>query len=78
MLPDLFYWIIDKKTKEEKLIRVKDFDENSFLLYPQTLSNDDMIYFVGHDIGSVHETINPDSNPSIIKMQIENLFNYVK
>ena len=78
MLPDLFYWIIDKKTKEEKLIRVKDFDENSFLLYPQTLSNDDMIYFVGHDIGSVHETINPDSNPSIIKMQIENLFKYEK
>lgn len=80
MFPDLYYWIIDKKTKKEKLIRIKDFAEDSYLLYPQTITNDDLIYFIGYDIESVSvdEAINLNSNPSIIKMNIKDLFEYEK
>ena len=37
MMPQLFYWIINKKNKEERIIHIKDFIEESYLLFPQII-----------------------------------------
>lgn len=74
MLPSLYYLIINKNTKEEKLMHVEDFHEDSFLLYPQLICDNDIIYFIGYDLENMDESINPNSNPSIIKIKIEAFF----
>lgn len=74
-LPNFYYWIINKNTKEEKTVHIKDFVEESFLLYPQVISDDHLIYFIGYDIPNKDGFLDTNSNPSIIKIQIEEFFN---
>ena len=76
MMPQLFYWIINKKNKEERIIHIKDFIEESYLLFPQIISNNDTIFFIGYDTGNENEQVDQNSNPSIIEIKIEDLFNY--
>lgn len=76
--PDIFYWMIDKTNKEEIVIHIRDFLEESYLLYPQLLSADDRIYFLGYDISNIDETINPNNNPEIIKIKIDEFFQIVQ
>jgi hypothetical protein len=71
--PDLFYWIINKTNEEETIIHIKDFNEESYLLYPQILT-DDAIYFLGYDISNSDEIVNQNSNPRIIKIKINEFF----
>jgi hypothetical protein len=72
--PDLFYWIINKTNEEETVIHIKDFIEESYLLYPQILSDDDVIYFLGYDISTGDETASYNSNPKIIKIKVDEFF----
>lgn len=72
--PDLFYWMINKTNKEGTVIHIKDFIEESYLLYPQLLTTDDMIYFLGYDISNSDETINANNNPEIVKIRIDEFF----
>lgn len=74
--PEMYYLIVDKKTDKEKLIRIKDFAENSYLLFPELISDNNTIYFVGYDIADKDEWTNDDSNPSIIEIGVEELFGY--
>ena len=74
--PEMYYLIIDKKTNKEKLIRIKDFAENSYLLFPELISDNNTIYFVGYDIADIDEWTDDASNPSIIEISVEQLFKY--
>lgn len=76
MEPEMFYWIIDKKSHKEKLIRVQDFAENSYLLFPQLMTDNNIIYFLGYDVANSDEWIDEDSNPSIVGIGVEELFEY--
>ena len=74
--PEMYYLIIDKKTDEEKLIRIKDFAENSYLLFPESITDNNTIYFIGYDIADIDEWTDDASNPSIIEITVEQLFKY--
>lgn len=76
MEPEMFYWIIDKKSHKEKLIRVQDFVENSYLLFPQLMTDNNIIYFLGYDVANSDEWIDEDSNPSIVGIGVRELFEY--
>lgn len=74
-IPDFYYWIIDKRTKEDKLIRISDFNEDSYLLYPEFISKDDTIYFIGYDIDSNDNIVDQNTNPEIVKINIREFIN---
>ncbi len=73
--PQIYYWIQNKKNKKEKILKIKDFSELSYLTYPQFLSEDNEIYFLGYCLSDKNEISNENSNPSIVKLKIENLLN---
>lgn len=73
-MPDFYYWIINKNTKEEKLIQIDEFNEESYLLYPEYISEDDKAYFIGYDVASAEVLIDPNSNPEIVKIGVKEFF----
>lgn len=78
MEPEMFYWIIDKNSNKEKLIRIKDVIETSYLLAPLSMTDDNMVYFLGYDIAYKEEWVDDDNNPSVVGIEMEKLFKYEK
>ena len=65
-IPDVYYWIINKHSKEDKIIKIgTDISFESFLYYPQYLSSDNELYFIGYPI-EIEENDLTKTNPVIV------------
>lgn len=73
--PEVYYWILDKNSKRQNVIQIQDISEQSYLLNPQFLSKNNEIYFLGYHVSNKDEEIDLNSNPSVIKLKIDKLFN---
>ena len=55
---------------------MQDFAENSYLLSPQVMTDNNTIYFLGYDVANSDEWIDEDNNPSIVGVGVKELFEY--
>ena len=69
----IYHWIINKKSNQEKIIKI-DLIEGSYLMYPQLLTDDNLLYFLGYPIENKNEETDPDENPSVIIINISENF----
>lgn len=69
-----YYWIIDKKNQKEKIIELEQVTPDSYLLSPQLLTEDNLLYLIGYPNEHMEDTVNPDANPSIFIINLEEIF----
>lgn len=69
--PDVYYWIINKYNREDKIIKIgTDISFESFLYYPQYLSSDNELYFLGYPVEIKDEELTK-TNPVIVAISID-------
>ncbi len=70
---ELYHWIINKATRQSKIIRLNKVSPESYHVNPVTLTEDNRILFLGYNIYS-EEKYNNGVNPSIISVDISKLW----
>lgn len=74
-MPRMFYWIIQKHSNKKQLIQLDEtISTDSYLYYPQFLSADNRLYFLGYVLDAVTGAGNPEENPSVVIVNVEALF----
>ena len=68
-----YHWIINKNNNQEKIIRT-GFIIDSYLSSPQLLTKDNKLYFLGYPIETEEEYIDPNTNPSLVIINLSQLF----
>jgi hypothetical protein len=71
-MPAIYHWFINKLNGHETIIQT-DLILNSYLLSPQLLTEDNGLYYIGYPIENREEEVNPDSNPSIVMIDISDM-----
>ncbi len=75
---NIYYWLVDKQTNEDKLFHIKGYSEGYYFLFPKLLSEDNYLCFLGYkDLKEVadKEDYMDKHNPSIYKVPISIFFN---
>lgn len=73
-IPEIYYWIYQKSSgKDAAFYLDKSVPFDSYICYPQFLSEDDKLYFLGFVLDHGIEMANPDENPSIIAVDVNSL-----
>lgn len=73
-MPEIYYSIYQKSSGKNLVFRLeKSVPLDSYICYPQFLSEDDKLYFMGFVLDKGIETTNPDENPSIVAVDIKSL-----
>ena len=76
----MYYWIIDKDSREERIIQIDtQIPHESYLFNPQFLSDDNILYCLGYEweISNV-ENMEENSNPSVISLDLDCVFDNKK
>lgn len=69
-----YYWITDKRNQNEKIIEVEQVTPDSYLLSPQFLTENNLLYFIGYPNEHPDDVVNPDANPSVFLIDLEKIF----
>ncbi|MDH6313569.1 hypothetical protein M2137_002359 [Parabacteroides sp. PFB2-10] len=73
-IPFFYHWIIKKENNTSLLIKqVKHLSEESYLFFPQFLTDDDDLYFIGYILEQEEALGNPEENPSIVSINLKEL-----
>lgn len=70
-----YHWIINKNTKQEKLVALSNISINSYLLNPQVLSKNNILYCLGYTNSNNEEFEYENKNPIVASIDIESIFN---
>lgn len=77
-VPDMYYWLIDKPGKKEKIIRLDaGVGADSYLFNPQLLSEDHKLYCLGHLLESEEDAksfTEDNINPVVAVIDLDKLF----
>lgn len=68
-----YHWVINKDTKEEKLIDLGAVAEGSFHDNPQCMSDDNIVYFLGYPILTDNDKYDPAGNPHVIGIDLSRI-----
>lgn len=68
-VPSIYQWFINKKSGREILV-LTDLVMESYLLYPQLLTDDNRLYYIGYPVENRDEEVNPNLNPSVVIVDI--------
>lgn len=71
--PHFYYWIIDKRNQKEKIIELEQVTPDSYLLSPQLLAEDNLLYLIGYPNEHLNDDVNPEANPSIFIINLEEI-----
>lgn len=66
-----FYCVVDKKNNKSKMITLNDVSFDSYMYYPQLLTQDNLVWFLGFDGNSPRES---GLNPSLYSIDISKIF----
>lgn len=77
-VPDMYYWLIDKSGKKEKIIKLDaGVGADSYLFNPQLLSEDNKLYCLGHlleSVGNAEQFSEDNVNPVVAVIDLDKLF----
>ncbi|MDR1896348.1 MAG: 6-bladed beta-propeller [Prevotellaceae bacterium] len=71
-IPVIYQWIINKQGGHETIIQT-DLLPGSYLLCPQLLTEDNILYYIGHPIENEGENVNLELNPSVVMIDISDM-----
>lgn len=73
-MPEIYYWIYQKCSGKDLILSLdQSMPFESYIYYPQFLSEDNKLYFMGFVVDKESEMSNPDENPSIVIVDINSL-----
>lgn len=73
-MPGIYYWIYQKSSGKDIIFSLdQSVPFDSYICYPQFLSEDNRLYFMGFLLDERAETTNPEENPSIVIIDINDL-----
>ncbi|WP_455673163.1 6-bladed beta-propeller [Phocaeicola sp.] len=73
--PQIAYWMIDKKNKKDAIYTLdKNISYESYLCYPQYLSEENDLFFMGYLEGTEYDYFDSNVNPSIVVYNIDDIF----
>jgi hypothetical protein len=70
--PSIYQWFINKKNSRETIVLI-DFVMDSYLLYPQFLTEDNHLYYLGYPVENEEEEVDSNRNPSIVTVNISDM-----
>lgn len=77
-VPDMYYWLVDKPGKKEKIIKLDaGVGADSYLFNPQLLSEDNKLYCLGHlleSVGNAEQFSEDNVNPVVAVIDLDKLF----
>ena len=77
-VPDMYYWLIDKLGKKEKIIKLDaGVGADSYLFNPQLLSEDNKLYCLGHlleSAGSAEQFSEDNGKSVVVVIDLDKLF----
>jgi hypothetical protein len=71
-MPDIYQWIINKDNGHETIVQT-NLVMGSYLLSPQLLTADNLLYYIGYPIENGGEEVTTDANPSIVMIDISDV-----
>lgn len=72
--PEIYYWLIQKQSKKNLVIKIDaEIPFESYLYYPQFLSQDNKLYFLGFLIDGKSAVADSENNPSLVAVDISKL-----
>ncbi|MCD7942027.1 MAG: 6-bladed beta-propeller [Bacteroides intestinalis] len=74
MVPEIYYWIYQKSSGKDIIFSLdQSVPFDSYICYPQFLSEDDRLYFMGFLLDKEIETTGSEENPAIVIIDVSSL-----
>lgn len=73
-VPKIYYWIYQKSSGKDIIFNLdQSVPFDSYIYYPQFLSESNKLYFMGFLLDKETETTNPEENPAIVIIDVDGL-----